>query len=64
MKKGLNIFALQLLLISGVLAQSNPDDYWLNNGFTNGQTINTNSGYFYDDGGNGDGLILLFELHI
>jgi gliding motility-associated-like protein len=33
-------------------AQTNPDDYWLNHGFTSGQTVITNSGYFYDDGGN------------
>ncbi len=32
-------------------AQTNPDDYWLDNGFTSGQTVNTNSGFFYDDGG-------------
>ena len=32
-------------------AQNNPDDYWLNNGFTSGQTVITNSGFFYDDGG-------------
>ncbi len=37
-----------------VLGQSNPDDYWLNHPvspFISGQTIITNSGFFYDDGG-------------
>ena len=34
-----------------VHAQSDPADYWLNNGFTDGQTVITNSGKFYDDGG-------------
>ncbi|KPK84098.1 MAG: hypothetical protein AMS27_10935, partial [Bacteroides sp. SM23_62_1] len=38
-------------LINRVTAQSNPDDYWLNHGFTSGQTVTTNSGYFYDAGG-------------
>ena len=32
-------------------AQTGSDDYWLNHGFTTGQTIYTNSGTFYDDGG-------------
>jgi gliding motility-associated-like protein len=36
---------------SWLIAQTNPDDYWLNHGFTSGQTVITNSGYFYDDGG-------------
>ncbi len=34
-----------------VLAQTNPDDYYLNHGFTSGQTVTANSGKFYDDGG-------------
>jgi hypothetical protein len=34
-----------------VCSQSNSDDYWLNNGFSDGQTVITNSGWFYDDGG-------------
>ena len=54
MKRGITLFILVFIFISGIRAQSKPDDYWLNNGFTDGQTITTNSGYFYDDGGNGD----------
>ncbi len=34
-----------------ISAQSGADDYWLNHGFTSGQTVYTNSGTFYDDGG-------------
>lgn len=49
------IFCTCLILIwhgsSWLNAQVNPDDYWLNHGFTSGQTVITNSGYFYDDGG-------------
>jgi len=52
MKKGLSLFVIFIIYISGIIAQSNPDDYWLNNGFNNGDTVKTNSGYFYDDGGN------------
>jgi hypothetical protein len=52
MKKGLSLFILFIINISGIIAQSNPDDYWLNNGFNDGDTVTTNSGYFYDDGGN------------
>ena len=36
-----------------VWAQSNADDYWLNNGFIDGETVTINSGWFYDDGGDG-----------
>lgn len=36
-----------------VKSQSNPDDFWLEHGFSSGQTVLTNSGYFYDDGGYG-----------
>jgi len=43
---------LCLLVINQLgFTQTNPDDYWLNNGFTSGQTVITNSGFFYDDGG-------------
>ena len=46
------IYILILLFIYvQAYTQSNPDDYWLNNGFTSGQTVYTNSGFFYDDGG-------------
>ncbi len=34
-----------------VIGQTNPDDYWLNHGFISGETITTNTGNFYDDGG-------------
>ena len=34
-------------------SQSNADDYWLFNGFSDGETVTTNSGWFYDDGGDG-----------
>ncbi len=46
------LLILFLLVIKPVVyTQTNPDDYWLNNGFTSGQTVITNSGWFYDDGG-------------
>ncbi len=55
--KIITIYFLALTVsLSGILrlgAQSGPDDYWLNNGFTDGQTIIINSGSFYDDGGSG-----------
>lgn len=38
--------------VNKLIAQTNPDDYWLNHGFTSGQTVITNTGYFYDAGGN------------
>jgi len=43
-----------LVSFSALKGQTASDDYWLNNGFTSGQTITTNSGTFYDDGGNSD----------
>jgi gliding motility-associated-like protein len=46
-------FILVLMSCVAAVAQSNPDDYWLNNGFIDGATVTTNTGYFYDDGGNG-----------
>ncbi|MBE0655746.1 MAG: hypothetical protein IH594_18240, partial [Bacteroidales bacterium] len=56
----MNKLVIKFLLISVFFAifstgftQTNPDDYWLDNGFVSGQTIYTNSGFFYDDGGNG-----------
>lgn len=36
-----------------IMAQTGADDYWLNNGFNDGDTVYTNTGWFYDDGGNG-----------
>jgi gliding motility-associated-like protein len=36
-----------------LFAQNGADEYWLNNGFSNGDTVYTNSGLFYDDGGAG-----------
>ena len=36
-----------------LFSQNDPDDYWLNNGFSNTETVYVNSGFFYDDGGNG-----------
>lgn len=46
-----------IALIAGLghlilVAQTGTDDYWLNNGFNNGDTVYTNTGWFYDDGGN------------
>ena len=43
------------LLFFSLLAQgqSGSDDYWLDNGFNDGDTVYTNAGFFYDDGGNG-----------
>jgi hypothetical protein len=54
----MRFFAIYSLVLSGlftapgyILAQTGPDDYWLNNGFLNGETVITNTGTFYDDGG-------------
>jgi len=47
----LSLFLVFSFIVFPVFSQSNPDDYWLGNGFTSGQTITTNSGFFYDDGG-------------
>lgn len=52
MKKVFSIIVVFALSLQVAISQSNPDDFWLNNGFTNGQTVTTNSGFFYDDGGN------------
>ena len=50
-----NIFLFTIFILflncKLVLAQTNPDDYYLNHGFTSGQTVTANSGKFYDDGG-------------
>ncbi len=43
---------LALVLLPAIaMAQSDPDDYWLGHGFNSGQTVITNNGTFYDDGG-------------
>jgi gliding motility-associated-like protein len=49
-KKTTLSFAFFFFVIQ-LFSQNNANDYWLNNGFTSGQTIFTNSGFFYDDGG-------------
>ena len=51
MLKFTRVILLLSILHPVVSAQSNPDDFWLNNGFLTGDTVFTNSGFFYDDGG-------------
>ncbi len=45
------IILFPYLFFSNVYSQNDPDDYWLNHGFSNDETVYVNSGYFYDDGG-------------
>lgn len=45
--------ALLIFYVIQVQAQNEASDYWLNNGFTNNETVYTNTGTFYDDGGFG-----------
>ncbi|MFZ5941186.1 MAG: T9SS type B sorting domain-containing protein [Bacteroidota bacterium] len=53
MRRILSIYIVFQLFITGLLqGQTATDDYWLNHGFTSGTTVTTNSGTFYDDGGN------------
>ncbi len=40
-----------LFLTFQLFSQNNPNDYWLENGFFDGDTVYVNSGFFYDDGG-------------
>ncbi len=40
-----------LILTTGTSGQSGSDDYWLNNPFSDGETVITNTGHFYDAGG-------------
>jgi hypothetical protein len=50
------VLFLSIILFFGtikIFAQTNIDDYYLNHGFTSGQTVTTNAGKFYDDGGYG-----------
>ena len=50
MKKFFTLFFLAgIFLISS--AQTGSEDYWLSHGFSSGQTVYTNQGSFYDDGG-------------
>ncbi|MCB8998500.1 MAG: T9SS type B sorting domain-containing protein [Bacteroidales bacterium] len=50
-KKFINLLFIFITASASLFAQSNSDDYWLNHGFTTGQTVITNTGKFYDDGG-------------
>lgn len=45
------LIAAFITFLFPLFAQENPDDYWLNHGFASGETIYTNTGFFYDDGG-------------
>ena len=48
------LFTISILVVNLYLnAQSGSDDYWLGNGFNDGDTVYTNAGWFYDDGGFG-----------
>jgi len=40
-------------LLVFVFQAAHSQNYWLGNGFSDGETITTNSGFFYDDGGPG-----------
>ncbi|HYW95533.1 MAG TPA: hypothetical protein VE870_08105, partial [Bacteroidales bacterium] len=51
MKRIFTLFLVVEVCLAG-FAQTESDDYWLNHGFSSGQTILTNTGTFYDDGGN------------
>lgn len=46
------ILLLLFARVLGLYAQSEPYDYWLINGFADGDTVITNDGFFFDDGGN------------
>ena len=51
MKRPFLITLVASLCHTLIIAQTGADVYWLNNGFANGDTVYTNAGWFYDDGG-------------
>ena len=53
MKRSLFIAFIVSICHTIILAQTGDEDFWLSNGFSDGDTVYTNAGWFFDDGGNG-----------